>query len=134
MISNLQMITIYVSDLERALEFYTRKLGFVRLAEYDDGQGQHLIWVIPEPARDDALATQIALYAPADPSDPRIGAASGLVFTTATAEELAATYDELKARGVHFVKELVRHPYGQGEGDQEAQFVDPDGNLFLLHT
>ncbi|MGQ0604398.1 MAG: VOC family protein [Anaerolineales bacterium] len=131
MISNLQMITMYVSDLERALDFYTNKLGFVNLAEYDDGQGERLIWVIPQPASKDELATQIALYAPADKSDPRIGGASGLVFT---ALDIEVTYDELKGRGVHFVKELVRQPYGKGAGDQEARFIDPDGNLFLLHT
>jgi catechol 2,3-dioxygenase-like lactoylglutathione lyase family enzyme len=131
MITHLQMITIYVRDLERALEFYRDTLGFVKLAEYDDGQGERLIWVIPQAARTNDLATQIALYAPADTADQRIGATSGLVFTAA---DIETTYHELKQRGVHFVKELIRHPYGQGTGDQEAQFVDPDGNLFLLHT
>jgi hypothetical protein len=29
---------------------------------------------------------------------------------------------------------LVRHEYGEGSGDQEARFTDPDGNKFLLHT
>jgi catechol 2,3-dioxygenase-like lactoylglutathione lyase family enzyme len=131
MITHLQMITIYVRDLDRALDFYSNKLGFVKLAEYDDGRGERLVWVIPQPARQHDLATQIALYAPADQADSRIGAASGLVFTAA---DIEATYHELKDRGVHFVKDLIRHPYGQGAGDQEAQFADPDGNLFLLHT
>lgn len=130
MISHLQMITIYVSDLERALDFYTNKLGFVKTADYDDGEGTRLVWVVPAPAATVDLATEIALYA-APAGDPRIGSASGLVFTAA---DIEATYDQLKARGVHFTKELIRHPYGQGQGDQEANFADPDGNLFLLHT
>lgn len=134
MISNLQMITIYVNDLERALEFYTGKLGFVKLAEYDDGQDNHLIWVIPQPASQDDLATQIAFQVLRDKNDPRIGSISEMVFTTQTAEEIETTYNELKSRGVHFTMELVRHDYGKGPGDQEARFVDPDGNEFLLHT
>ena len=134
MISNLQMITIYVSDLERALDFYTKKLGFMKLAEYDDGQENHLIWVIPQPASKDDLATQIALQELPDKNDSRIGSLSGMVFTTQTAEEIETTYQELKSRGVHFSMELVRHNYGKGPGDQEARFVDPDGNEFLLHT
>jgi catechol 2,3-dioxygenase-like lactoylglutathione lyase family enzyme len=134
MISNLQMITIYVSDLERALDFYANMLGFVKLAEYDDGKDNHLIWVIPRAASKDDLATQIALQELADKSDPRIGSISGMVFTTQTAEEIETTYHELKSRGVHFTMELVRHNYGKGPGDQEARFVDPDGNEFLLHT
>ena len=134
MINHLQMITIYVRDVDRALVFYTSKLGFVKLAEYDDGQGERLVWVVPEAAEKDARATQIALVAPLDKDDPRIGAASGLVFTATTAEDIEPAYHELRRRGVSFVKELVRHPYGNPPGDQEAQFVDPDGNVFLLHT
>lgn len=134
MISNLQMITIYVRDMARSLEFYTEKLGFVKLAEYNDGRENYLTWVIPQLASKDDLATQIALQELADKNDPRIGSASGLVFTTRTAEEIETTYQELKERGVHFTLELVRHNYGKGPGDQEARFVDPDGNEFLLHT
>ncbi len=134
MISNLQMITIYVSDMPRAVEFYTQKLGFVQVAEYDDGRDTHIVWVMPQPASKEALATQIGLQVLADKSDPRIGATSGMVFTTETAEEIETTYHELKARGVEFTMELVRHEYGEGPGDQEARFVDPDGNEFLLHT
>lgn len=130
MISHLQMISIYVSDLERALDFYTQKLGFVKTAEFNDNAGTKLAWVVPQSASTIDLATEIALCEVSE-DDPRIGAVSGMVFT---ATNIEATYLELKRRGVHFTKELVRHPYGKGEGDQEANFVDPDGNLFLLHT
>ena len=134
MISNLQMITIYVRDMQRAIEFYTEKLGFVQVAQYNDGKENYLTWVMPEPASKNDLATQIALQELADPDDPRIGSISGMVFTTHTAEEIESTYYELKSRGVRFTMELVRHDYGKGPGDQEARFVDPDGNEFLLHT
>jgi len=134
MISNLQMITIYVSDMARAVEFYTVKLGFIQVAEYNDGKDNYLTWVMPQPASKDDLATQIALQELADKNDPRIGSISGMVFTARTAEEIESTYHELKSRGVHFTLELVRHDYGKGLGDQEARFIDPDGNEFLLHT
>jgi catechol 2,3-dioxygenase-like lactoylglutathione lyase family enzyme len=124
------MVSIYVSDLERALDFYTEKLGFEKTAEFDDNQGTKLAWVVPKPACTVDLATEIALCE-VSPDDPKVGAVSGMVFT---AEDIEATYLELKQRGVHFTKELIRHGYGKGEGDQEANFVDPDGNMFLLHT
>lgn len=133
MISNLQMITIYVSDVSRAVDFYTKKLGFVQVAEYNDEKDTHIVWVMPESTRNDPLATQIGLQR-AEKGDPRIGSVSGMVFTTQTAEEIESTYHELKSRGVHFTMDLVRHDYGKGPGDQEARFVDPDGNEFLLHT
>ena len=129
MISHLQMITIFVSDLDQALAFYTEKLGFIKTAEFKDEQ-QHLAWVVPAPAASVDLATEIALYAPGG-DDPRIGRASGLVFT---ATDVEATYRELRSRGVQFTLDLIRHAYGKGSGDQEARFVDPDGNEFLLHT
>lgn len=129
MISHLQMITIYVSDLPRALKFYTEKLGFVQTTVFEDGDTK-MAWVAPEPVLTVDRATEIGLCEVAA-TDPRIGAVSGMVFT---ATDIVATYEELKAKGVHFTKELIRHPYGQGEGDQEANFVDPDGNTFLLHT
>lgn len=129
MISHLQMITIYVNDLEQAVDFYNSKLGFVRTAEFEDGD-QRLVWVVPQHASKVDLASEIALYAPGE-GDPRIGAASGIVFTS---EDIEATYEQMKSRGVEFTMNLVRHSYGKGEGDQEARFVDPDGNEFLLHT
>jgi catechol 2,3-dioxygenase-like lactoylglutathione lyase family enzyme len=134
MISNLQMITIYVSNMGRSVKFYTEQLGFVQVAEYNDGMENYLTWVMPQPARADDLATQIALQELADKNDPRIGSTSGIVFTTKTAEEIETTYHELRSRGVHFTMKLTRHDYGKGPGDQEARFVDPDGNEFLLHT
>lgn len=134
MISNLQMITVYVGDMDRALKFYTEQLGFVQVAEYNDGGDNYLTWVMPRPASQEELATQIALQELADKNDPRIGGTHGMVFTARTAEEIETTYHELRSRGVHFTMELVRHDYGSGPGDQEARFVDPDGNEFLLHT
>jgi catechol 2,3-dioxygenase-like lactoylglutathione lyase family enzyme len=126
MISHLQLVTIYVSDLEKALDFYTHKLGFQKLAEWDDGRGERLYFIAPAEAKE----TEIALYAP-PAGDGRIGATSGIVFT---ARDVRATYEEMRQRGVHFTQELVVLPYGQDGGDLEATFLDPDGNTFLLHS
>ena len=130
MITHLQMISIFVKDLKVSVPFYRDKLGFVQTGEYNDHDGTHLIWLRPPETVGNDRSTAIALCeVPA--SDPRIGAVSGVVFTS---DNIEATYQELKDRGVPFTLELMRHPYGEGEGDQEANFVDPDGNLFLLHT
>lgn len=130
MISNLQMITIYVSNIDSSLDFYINKLGFKKTAEFNDKKGTRLVWVIPSSARKVPLATEIALCEVSD-SDPRIGKASGIVFT---AENIEETYKELKKNGVKFSLELLTHDYGKGGGDQEARFLDPDKNEFLLHT
>jgi Glyoxalase/Bleomycin resistance protein/Dioxygenase superfamily len=54
-----------------------------------------------------------------------------LVFT---ADDIGARYEELEAGGVVSTMDLLRHDHGDEDGDQEAHFVDPDGNEFLLHT
>lgn len=127
MISHLQVVTVYVRDLDQALAFYTQKLGFIVL---EDWRGEHsedrMLFLAPEGAKE----TELGLYAP-PAGDPRIGASTGIVFT---AKDIRATYQELKTKGVHFTSELITLPYGKDGGDLEAQFVDPDGNTFLLHT
>ena len=124
------MVTIWVSDLQRALEFYVDVLGMVKTAEFHDGVLPDIAWVVPSPASTVALATEVGLEV-APIGDPRVGRFTGMVFTS---NEIEETYAELRAKGVRFTLELIRHPYGDGDGDQEARFVDPDGNEFLLHT
>jgi catechol 2,3-dioxygenase-like lactoylglutathione lyase family enzyme len=129
MITHLQMVTIFVSKMQQAVEFYTEKLGFVVMGEFRDEEN-YFTWVVPEGAQHSPHSTLIGLFEP-EPDDPRIGNVDGMVFT---ADDIAATYHELKAKGVTFTLDLLRHDYGEGEGDQEARFIDPDGNEFLLHT
>ena len=123
------MVTVWVSDLPRAVDFYTRVLGFRQYAEWDAGPGDRMVWVCPEASLPLELATGIGL-AEAAPGDPRIGRPTGMVFS---APDLAATYESLAARGVVFTLAL-RHPDGEPDQEREARFADPDGNEFLLHT
>jgi catechol 2,3-dioxygenase-like lactoylglutathione lyase family enzyme len=129
MISHLQMVTVFISNMQQAVEFYGEKLGFIVLGEYRDEENFYT-WIVPEGAKDAPHSTLIGLFE-AKPGDPRIGNVDGMVFT---AVNIVDTYHELKAKGVTFTLDLIRHDYGEGGGDQEARFVDPDGNEFLLHT
>lgn len=130
MISRLQVATVFVSDLERAIEFYVGKLGFDLVADWRGDDGDRMVFTLPPGG-----GSEIGLYAP-PPGDPRVGAASGLVFT---ADDIRATVTELESRGVRFSRALVMHDYGDGDrpedtGDLEAEFTDPDGNRFVLHS
>ena len=55
----------------------------------------------------------------------RIGQFAGIVFET---DDIRATFEEWKARGVRFTEE----PFMQSYGQMQAQFTDPDGNVFVL--
>ena len=58
-------------------------------------------------------------------SPERVGSYTGLIFNV---EDMASTYETLRAKGVTFKGEPDSQPYGT---DVEAQ--DPDGNVFTLH-
>lgn len=127
MISHLQVVTVYVRNLDQALDFYTQTLGFTLSEDWrDEHSDDRMLFLAPEGAKE----TLLGLYAP-PAGDPRIGASTGIVFT---AKDIRTTYHELKSKGVSFTSELITLPYGKDGGDLEAQFVDPDGNTFLLHT
>lgn len=53
------------------------------------------------------------------------GSSFGTVFDTA---DIAATHEQLAAKGVQFIEE----PTKQEWGGIQAQFADPDGNHFVL--
>ena len=52
------------------------------------------------------------------------GASGGLFFST---DDVHASYEELKSRGVEFSQEPTEQPYGV-----DAGFRDPSGNQFRM--
>ncbi len=130
MITKLSHATIYVTDQDAALDFYTNKLGFEVRTDAKMGdfrwltvgpKGQDLEIVLMKPAPgmmmdDETLAQVMALV--------QKGALGAGVFNT---DDCRATYEELKARGVEFMSEPAERPYGI-----EATFKDNSGNWFSL--
>lgn len=113
---------IFVSDLDRAIDFYVNKLGFEkRTDEPVDEQGHRWVEVIPK-GSDVPL---ILAHGFGHWSPERVGGYTGLIFSV---EDMASTYEDLKAKGVTFVSEPDPSPYGIF-----AEARDPDGNTFVLH-
>lgn len=121
-ITKLYSADIFVSDLDRAIDFYVNKLGFEkRTDEPFDEQGHRWVEVVP-PGSDAAL---ILAHGFGHWSPERVGSYTGLIFSV---EDMASTHEILKARGVTFRSEPARSPYGIF-----AEAQDPDGNTFILH-
>lgn len=119
MISRIRIVTVYVSDQQRSLDFFVNALGFRKQHDEEFGPGQRWIEVVPEGGR-----TAITLF-PVAPSDPRLGGHVGLVFTC---DDIEATHREMAARGVRFVEPPKSQPWGA----KQALFADPDDNIFVL--
>src|SRR5215467_3830922 len=91
MIKNIKFASVPVTDQDRALEFYTKKLGFRVLtdAPYDDTQR----WIELSIPR---AETGVVLFT-SEEHKKMIGGFMNFAFTTDDVEETAK---ELKARGV----------------------------------
>jgi catechol 2,3-dioxygenase-like lactoylglutathione lyase family enzyme len=125
----LAVVSILVRDIDKALEFYTQKLGFERIADLPTGDGGHSVTVAPQGER----YLQIALTEP-DPHVQgeavakallkQVGHGTRWVFFT---NDCRGTYETWKARGVKFLSNPTITPYGM-----EADFEDLYGNVFSL--
>ncbi len=109
--------TIYVSDLERAVRFYTQTLGLGLLYR----AGEHFAMV------DAGGGLQIGLH-PAGPQSPKPGARGSISVGFTVTEPIEQVVETLRARGVQF-----RGPVRDDTAVRLAFFGDPDGNdLYLL--
>jgi predicted enzyme related to lactoylglutathione lyase len=120
MINQVKFVGIPVGDQDRALEFYTRALGFVVETDAPFGGGQRWIELkIP------GAETGVVLFTPPG-QEERIGTFQSMAFTAADVEQ---TYREMVERGVEFTKPPTTEPWGTS-----AIFKDPDGNSFVLSS
>lgn len=120
MIKGIKFGSIPVRDQDAALRFYTEKLGFTVVTDqpFDDRQR----WIELAIPRADA---HVVLFTP-DGHEDRIGTFSNLTFY---ADDVEATWKELTARGVEFVKPPQKADWGTA-----AIFKDPDGTVFVLSS
>jgi catechol 2,3-dioxygenase-like lactoylglutathione lyase family enzyme len=119
-IKAIKFVNIPVTDQDRALEFYTKKLGLRVITDSPFNQQRRWIELgIPR------AETRIVLFT-GPGQDKMIGGLMNLAFSAADVE---ATAREMKARGVDFVQEPKKADWGMS-----AIFKDPDGNQFVLST
>ena len=118
-ITEVGTVIVPVSDQDRALEFYTDKLGFETRTDVAYGDGDRWVEVAPAGA-----ATTVALIPPRE-GDP-VGVETRIGFTTA---DVDADHADLKARGVDVDDEVMR----MGDPVPPMFFLrDQDGNSALV--
>ena len=121
MIKQMKLAGVWVSDTDRAYDFYVNKLGFEVKTDAPMGEGGRWLELAP-PGAD----TRLAVCKPfPGQTDARVGGFTGISFST---NDMQATYEEYSSKGVNFIEKPTRQVWG----DLLAQFADPDGNVFLL--
>lgn len=120
MIKRIKFLGVPVRDQERALKFYTEKLGFRILTDQEFSKTQR--WIeLSIPGAD----TGIVLFTPEGQED-RIGT---FINTSWEVDNVEKTYEELRALEVDFAGPPAKQPWGT--------FVimkDSEGNQIVLSS
>ena len=130
MITNVSLVTLYVSDQDAAKSFYTEVLGFEERADVRMGDGFR--WVtVGHPSQPEL---QITLMVPGPPLDDDMAGAVRRALAKGTmggvglrTDGCRKDYETLSAKGVEFVQEPSDRPYGV-----EAVMRDNSGNWLVL--
>jgi catechol 2,3-dioxygenase-like lactoylglutathione lyase family enzyme len=120
MIRGIKIVSIPVSDQDRALKFYTEKMGFKVATDQAFGPGQRWIELLI-PGSD----VNLALFTPPG-HESRVGGFQPLTFWC---DDVFATAKLLKSKGVELAEEPKKEVWGT-----MAKFKDPDGNEFVFSS
>lgn len=121
-ITHVGAATVHVTDMDRALDYYTRVLGLVlhKDTAAEGHPGPRTLWIGFAEGR---AILVLAGRPPGWPEGP--GGFTGIILDVDDAER---TYEELQERGAIFSRPLRRGPHAW-----QAILADPDGNEFLLY-
>ena len=124
---------VWVIDQDEALEFWTKKVGMEVRADITMPELGDFRWLsVGAPGQDFSI---VLMAIPGPPvideetkkqlEDLVAKGWGGTVFLTT--DDVQATYEELKDRGVEFTEAPAEQPYGL-----DSEFRDPSGNKFRL--
>ena len=106
MIEKIENLTVRVSNLKKAIEFYEKTLGLKKLDEWSNyatfNIGDMMLGLDPEPKAEQQIYMRVT--------------------------DVDKAYSTLKEKGVKFLTE----PKDQYWGGRTATFLDPDENKFIL--
>ena len=126
---SIKLTSVSIDDYDKALEFYTKKLGFVK--KHDEPLGNDARWItVVSPQDPDG--TELLLEPNADyPAMKALKAnlvRDGIPFTAFQVDDVYAEYERMKGLGVVFTME----PTDMGTSII-AIFDDTCGNLIQLY-
>jgi catechol 2,3-dioxygenase-like lactoylglutathione lyase family enzyme len=133
MLKQLTYVGVWVHDQEEALAFYTDTLGMELREDVTVPEMGNFRWLVVGLPGQEVSITLLGIPGPPvfdEETRQQIqsllakGAMGGLFFS---AEDVQASYDELKNRGVEFTQEPTQQPYGL-----DAGFRDASGNHFRM--
>ena len=122
----INLTSVLVDDQDKALAFYTEKLGFVKKTELPAGDYKWLTVVSPEDPDGVELVLEPDAHPAARPFKDAL-VADGMPFTSFAVDDVRAEFERLSALGVKFIQE----PTSMGPVTT-AIFDDTCGNLIMI--
>lgn len=113
---SLEVVYVPVSDVDRAKEFYEKKLGFKVDMDVEPSKGERLVQLTPD-------GSGCSIHIGSGQYDMKPGSLKGLILVVESAEQLK---QKLEAKGVN-CGEVEELPWGKHVAVQ-----DPDGNGWTL--
>ena len=124
MIKDVPLTGIFVNDQQAALEFYTNKLGLEKVQDEPYGESGAR-WITVSPAE---MRIRIVLKkAEKDHEKAMVGRSDGAPVLTLGTDDIHAAHERLRERGVRFLGEPYRYPWGLA-----AILLDQDESPILL--
>lgn len=120
---NLSLIALVVADYDEAITFYTEKLNFT-LVE-DTVMSETKRWVVIAPPGSTGCNILLARAANNEQSSRVGNQTGGRVFLFLYTDDFWTDYNNMKAKGIVFVREAVEETWGT-----VAVFQDLYGNLW----
>jgi predicted enzyme related to lactoylglutathione lyase len=130
MITNISLITLWVTDQDEAKKFYVDVMGFVEMTDLTMGDGFRWVTI----AHPDHQELEVTLMVPGPPLDEAMaetirralaaGTMSGFGLST---DDCRAEHQRLTELGVEFLQPPSDRPYGI-----EAVMRDSSGNMVVL--
>jgi predicted enzyme related to lactoylglutathione lyase len=123
-INHVGTVSVFVSDQDRAKEFYTNVLGMELRTDAPLSPGSTSRWVAVAPP---GSKTEIVLYLPDENWEHYRQVVGKSQAVTLDVTDIANLHAELKAKGVQFTQEPDPQPWGT-----YAMIQDSEGNQLLL--
>jgi predicted enzyme related to lactoylglutathione lyase len=125
---------LWVHDQDEALDFYTRKVGWEVRSDVTVPELGNFRWLTVSPeGQEDFSVVLMAIPGPPvmdDGTGQQVRELMGKGFAGTvflTTDDIQASYEELKGRGVDFTEAPEQRPYGI-----DSAFRDPSGNSIRL--
>jgi catechol 2,3-dioxygenase-like lactoylglutathione lyase family enzyme len=122
----INLASVLVDDQDKALNFYTEILGFVKKTDLPLGEARWLTVVSPQEPEGTELVLEPDGHPAAKPFKQAL-VDDGIPYTSFAVDDVAAEYERLRALGVQFTQESLEMP-----SVTTAVFDDTCGNLIQI--